>query len=83
MNLRPRVMDVLVYLARRQGELVSARELVDELWPRVVGDENAKVTIAKLRKVLGDDSKNPIYIETVPKRGYRFIAEVRRNGADT
>lgn len=77
MSLQPQSMDVLVYLAGRAGEVVSSDELLDAIWPsRIVGDDAVHRRIAHLRRQLQDDCRHPRYIQTVPKRGYRVIAEV-------
>ena len=77
-RLEPRVMEVLVFLAARHGQVVSREELEASVWAgMVVGYEALTSTMRKLRKALGDDTKQPRYIETVSKRGYRLIAEVR------
>ena len=68
---------VLVALLERHGELVVRDELRERLWPGdtfVEFDKSLGVALAKLRAALGDDAANPRFIETVPKRGYRFIA---------
>lgn len=71
-------MDVLAYLAARPGQVVSRESLEASVWAgMVVGYEALTNTMQKLRKALGDDSRQPRYIETVSKRGYRLIAEVR------
>lgn len=76
-SLQPQSMDVLVYLARRAGEVVSNEELLAAIWPgRIVGDDAVHRRIAYLRRQLQDDARQPRYIQTVPKRGYRLIAEV-------
>lgn len=75
--LEPRQMDVLMYLADRRGEVVSADMLIGEVWKgTAVGDDAVYQCISRLREALGDDSQNPRYIETFPKRGYRLIAPV-------
>jgi TolB-like protein/DNA-binding winged helix-turn-helix (wHTH) protein/Tfp pilus assembly protein PilF len=77
-GLEPRQMDVLMYLAGRRGEVVSADALIGEVWKGiVVSDDAVYQCISKLREALGDDSQNPRYIETIPKRGYRLIAPAR------
>jgi Tol biopolymer transport system component/DNA-binding winged helix-turn-helix (wHTH) protein len=81
--LEPKAFRVLLYLLERRGRLVEKDELLSAVWPGTFVTENALTReIALLRKVLGDDSKAAKYIETVPKRGYRFIASVtvRQNG---
>jgi len=72
-----KLMEALVHLAGRQGELVSKRELIDAVWQvEVISDGTLTRAVALLRKALGDDARNPRFIETIPKRGYRFIAPV-------
>lgn len=72
-----KLMEVLVHLAERPSELVSKRDLIDAVWQvEVVSDGTLTRAIALLRKALGDDARNPRFIETIPKRGYRFIAPV-------
>ena len=75
--LEPKVMDVLVFLAGRQGDVVSRHQVLDAIWSGVVvGDETLSRAISVLRTELGDDQKNPRYLKTISKRGYRFIADV-------
>jgi TolB-like protein/DNA-binding winged helix-turn-helix (wHTH) protein len=77
MRLEPKVIEVLVHLARHPGEVVTREELLAAVWPGVVvGDEAVTQAIIKLRKALGDDARQPRFIETIPKRGYRLIAAV-------
>jgi DNA-binding winged helix-turn-helix (wHTH) protein len=72
-----KLMEVLVHLAERPGELVSKRDLMDAVWQvEAISDGTLTRAIALLRKALGDDARHPRYIETIPKRGYRFIAPV-------
>ena len=72
-HLEPMVMDVLVVLASRQGGVVTKDQLVAGVWDgRATADEAIASKIATLRHKLGDDSRNPEYIETVQKRGYRL-----------
>lgn len=78
-RVEPRVMDALVYLAERPGRVVSKDELVGFVWQgRSVTDDVLTVTICALRKAFGDDPRQPEYVETVPRRGYRWIAPVSR-----
>ena len=71
-------MQVLVYLAERAGQAVSYDELLNALWPnRVAGEDAVHRRIADLRRNLGDDARQPRYIETIPKRGYRLVAKVQ------
>lgn len=76
-RVEPKVAEVLVYLARRAGQVVSRDELLGAVWPGVVvGDDALTQAIIKLRKALGDDARHPAYVETLAKRGYRLIAPV-------
>ena len=88
-NLTPKALAVLDTLVGRRGALVSKIDLLDAVWPDVVvGDAVLKVCVAEIRKALGDDSRNPRFIETLHRRGYRFIhrvieesrAEISRGG---
>ena len=70
-------MSLLILLASKSGEVVTRSEILAALWPNiVVGDEVISQLIYSLRNALADDAKNPKYIETISKKGYRFIAEV-------
>jgi pimeloyl-ACP methyl ester carboxylesterase len=75
LDLPPKAFGVLRYLAERPGKLVSKEELLRGIWPDVhVSPDVLKVTIAEIRKTLADPSREPRYIETAHRRGYRFIA---------
>ena len=81
--LTPKAFSVLRYLLERAGRLVTQNELLEALWPDTfVQPEVLKSHIRDIRKRLDDDPRNPQFIETLPRRGYRFIAtvadEVRR-----
>jgi len=81
-KLEPKVMDVLVYLARHPAQVVSRESLEKDVWSgMIVGYDALTSTIIKLRKALQDSSRNPRYIETIPKKGYRLLAEVRSGEA--
>src|SRR5271168_273158 len=72
-------MKLLELLLERPGEVVTRDELRGRVWPNESFgdfDQAVNIAIAKLRNALGDSAENPRYIETLPKRGYRFIAEV-------
>jgi hypothetical protein len=70
---------VLSYLAERPGQLVTKEELFHVVWAdTVVSDGALTMCIQEIRKTLGDNAREPQYIETVPKRGVRFIAEINR-----
>lgn len=76
-ELEPRVMDLLVLLAGRPGEVMSKDEIAAALWGEVhVNDDALTRTVFKLRKALGDAARNSRYVATVPKRGYRLVAPV-------
>jgi TolB-like protein/DNA-binding winged helix-turn-helix (wHTH) protein/Tfp pilus assembly protein PilF len=82
-KLEPKVMDLLVCLARRPGRVLSREELEEAVWSgTVVGYDALTSAIIKLRKAFGDDSRHPWLIETVSKRGYRLIAPVADADAD-
>jgi TolB-like protein/DNA-binding winged helix-turn-helix (wHTH) protein/Tfp pilus assembly protein PilF len=79
-------MKLLELLLERPGEVVTREELRSRVWPNESFgdfDQAVNIAIAKLRSALGDSAENPRYIETLPKRGYRFIAEVSVVEADT
>ncbi|HEY1338234.1 MAG TPA: AAA family ATPase [Bryobacteraceae bacterium] len=76
--LAPKAFDVLRYLVTNAGRLVTQEELLEALWPRTyVQPEVLRKYILEIRRVLGDPARNPVFIETLPKRGYRFLAAVR------
>src|SRR5579871_4099531 len=76
-SVAPKVFDVLRYLVEHPGRLVTQQELLDAVWPETfVQPEILRKYILEIRKVLGDPSHEPAFIETLPKRGYRFIAPV-------
>ena len=74
----PKVFDTLLLLVRNQGCVVSKQQILDTLWPDVfVEESNITFNITMLRRVLGDTKRESLYIETVPRRGYRFKTEVK------
>jgi TolB-like protein len=76
-HLPPKVMGVLVCLAQNAGEAVSKETLLQTVWPDTfVGDDVLKVSISDLRRVLEDDARDPRFIQTIPKRGYRLLGPV-------
>ena len=76
-HLEPKIMDVLVLLARHAGEVVEREVIVGKIWSgRFVSDDPLSKCIAELRKVLGDSARDPKYIRTVHKRGYQLVASV-------
>lgn len=77
-QLEPKAMDVLLQLCHAQGQVLSSDEIVSHCWPGMeTGDNPLHKTITQLRKALGDSATAPKYIETIRKRGYRTVAEVR------
>ncbi len=77
LQIEPKMMDVLVYLAHNAGEVVSKNDITDAVWPDLFITESViSRAIAGLRRALEDDARNPRFIETILKRGYRLIAEV-------
>lgn len=80
MKLEPRIMQVLVLLAKHPGQVLTREFLIDTVWQnRFVGEEGLTQAISRLRKVFGDNARHPKFIETIPKKGYRFIADIERN----
>jgi len=74
----PKTLAMLAMLVRNNGKLVEKELLMRELWPETfVEESNLTFNISVMRKALGDTAQNPGYIETVPKRGYRFVAAVK------
>jgi DNA-binding winged helix-turn-helix (wHTH) protein len=78
-KLKPKAFAVLRYLVERPRVLVTKDELMNALWGEThVGDGVLKTQLNELRRALGDDVHSPSFIETVSRRGYRFVAEVKR-----
>jgi Tol biopolymer transport system component/DNA-binding winged helix-turn-helix (wHTH) protein len=76
--LQPKVFDLLLTLVERHGRLLEKDELMREVWPDAIVEEtNLATNISILRKILGNGGDGRRFIETVPKRGYRFVAVVR------
>jgi DNA-binding winged helix-turn-helix (wHTH) protein/TolB-like protein/Tfp pilus assembly protein PilF len=76
-TLTPKAFGVLLMLVEHAGQTLLKDELMKGVWPdSYVEENNLADNVSTLRKVLGDDPKRPKYIETVPRRGYRFVAEV-------
>ena len=83
-KLQPQPFKLLVLLVRRAGVLVSRDDIRSELWPEgtfVDFDQSVNFCVSQIRDVLHDVADRPLYIETVPKRGYRFIAPVEAGPA--
>jgi DNA-binding winged helix-turn-helix (wHTH) protein len=77
-RLSGQVVDLLGLLVERPGELITREEIQRRLWPNsnVEFDHSLDVIVSRLRAMLGDRSPRPRYIETVPRKGYRFIEPV-------
>ena len=78
--LQEQPFQLLAMLLERPGELVTREEVRQKLWPRTIVDfdHGLNKAISKIRDALGDSAENPRYIETVARRGYRFLADVRK-----
>ena len=78
-RLEVRSLRLLLCLADHAGEIVSIDDLLNEVWSGViVSSDSVYQAVASLRRQLGDDSRQPVYIETVPRLGYRMVAQVSR-----
>jgi pentatricopeptide repeat protein len=78
-RLEPKVMEVLLCLARQPGEVVSKEQLLAAVWAETfVTDDVLTRAISELRRAFGEDAQHPHVIETIPKRGYRLVAAVER-----
>jgi eukaryotic-like serine/threonine-protein kinase len=80
-RLQEQPSQILLMLLDRAGELVSREEICHKLWPAdtfVDFDQSLGTALRKLRHALGDDAETPRYIETIPKRGFRFVSPVER-----
>src|SRR5437868_12564594 len=78
-KLRGRPFDILLLLLRQRGDLISRDELRHQLWPAdtfVDFDHGLNSAMNRLREALGDSAENPRFIETLPRRGYRFVAPI-------
>ncbi|MGD9546811.1 MAG: winged helix-turn-helix domain-containing protein [Candidatus Krumholzibacteriia bacterium] len=76
-QVEPRVMQVLLALSRTPGRVVSRNDILDEVWgDQIVGEENLTRAISELRRIFGDQAREPRYIETIRHHGYRLIAPV-------
>ena len=78
--LTSKVFDTLLVLVENSGHALEKEELLQKVWPDTFVDEgNLCQNISVLRKALGDNTGDTRYIETIPRRGYRFIAEIRES----
>ncbi|HEX5736006.1 MAG TPA: winged helix-turn-helix domain-containing protein [Blastocatellia bacterium] len=77
-TLSPRSFDLLVYLIEHRNRVVEKQELFEQIWKESFVTDNALTRAVKdIRRAIGDDADAPRYVETVPKRGYRFIADIK------
>ena len=83
LKLQPQPFKLLLLLVRKGGALVTRDEIRRELWPDgtfVDYDQAVNFSVKQVRDVLGDDADRPLYVETVPRRGHRFIAPISKPG---
>jgi len=81
--LTPKAIETLIVLVENGGHVVDKRELIERIWPGTFVEEGTLVqNIFTLRKALGDRGNGKVYIETVPRRGYCFVADVARSFDD-
>src|SRR4051812_44829048 len=83
LKLQPQPFKLLVLLVRKAGALVTREEIRRELWPDgtfVDFDQSVNFSIKQIRDALGDEADRPLYLETVPRRGHRFIAPISTHG---
>jgi len=84
-RLQEQPFQILAYLLERPGEVVTREQLRQKLWPAdtfVDFDHSLNTAVNKLREALGDSASSPRYVETLARRGYRFLAPVEREEAD-
>jgi len=82
-ELSPKALDLLFLFAERAGQLVTKDDMLTALWPGLAVTDNALTqVVSDVRQALGDDSAKPAYVETVPRRGYRFVARVEPVAGD-
>ncbi|MGV3592503.1 MAG: winged helix-turn-helix domain-containing protein [Gammaproteobacteria bacterium] len=78
MKLSSRAFDMLVLLVARRGETLTKRWLLREVWPDVVvGENNLNQAVVAIRRALGDNSEPRCFVQTVPGRGFCFVADVQ------
>jgi DNA-binding winged helix-turn-helix (wHTH) protein len=81
-HLEPKTMAVLLCLAEHAGDVVSRQVIVDQVWAtEFISDSTLTHAVADLRRAFADDPKAPRFIETIPKRGYRLVANVGESGS--
>lgn len=78
LKLEPRIMNVLNTLAHNTGQVLERDTLIDSIWGnKFVGEDALTQAISRLRKIMGDNVESPKIIETIPKKGYRFVGEIK------
>jgi DNA-binding winged helix-turn-helix (wHTH) protein len=76
-SLAPRAFDLLIYLIEHADRVVDKHELLEHVWGEAFVSDNALTRAVKeIRQAIGDDADSPRYVQTVPKRGYRFIGRI-------
>lgn len=76
-EIEPKLLELLAFFIRKPNTIISRQALLDEVWANTYVTDNAiNKLVGNLRKALNDDAKTPRYIQTIPKRGYRFICEI-------
>src|SRR4026207_861426 len=82
-SLTPKAFDILLALLENEGRIVNKNDLMKKVWPNTFVEEgNLTQNVSLLRKALGESANGPQFIETVPRRGYRFVAPVSRRIGD-
>ena len=82
-HVRQKTFQVLIYLLEHRARVISKDELIDKIWDgAAVTDNTLEQCLAEVRRALGDNSRHPRFIKTIPRAGYRFIAEVEEAAAD-
>ena len=76
LEVTPKVVQILQYFASRDGELITYQDLADNVWNGFVSEGALYQQMTQLRKVLGDNPSKPVFVKTVPRQGYRLIADV-------
>jgi DNA-binding winged helix-turn-helix (wHTH) protein len=83
-RLTPKAFDLLLLLIKESGQMVGRDELMERIWPGTfVEDNRLSDNISTLRKFLRDSTRSPQFIETIPKHGYRFLADVHEVRGET
>jgi DNA-binding winged helix-turn-helix (wHTH) protein len=81
-DLSPRLVEILGHLAAHAGEIVTKDELLERFWPGInISDNTLTRALADIRKALGDSASVPTYVQTLARRGYRFVGESGASGA--